>query len=347
MAGLTICIAAGGYSPERNVSLASAANVAAHLRRGGHQVSVLDPCGGGAPLAAAAEAAILAAPIGAPPSAAEQADLRAALDAARLLAAPALRAAQVVFPLVHGAFGEDGRLQALLEAAGKPYVGSDWAGQAMAMDKHIAKELMVQNGIRTPPWVCLAAGEPLPAAVDLPAVVMPASGGSSVAMAVCRESAELAPALERAWAEDRFALVQRFIAGRELTLGMLGSEPLALGEIRAPSAMFDYEAKYRGGATREIFPADVSASAREAAGAAGRAMMSALRLRHYARMDFILDGAGQLWALEANAVPGMTAKSLYPQSAAAAGWDFAVLCERLCRMALSGESSAGGAGAPR
>ncbi|MGH9536042.1 MAG: D-alanine--D-alanine ligase family protein [Terriglobales bacterium] len=343
MAGLTICILAGGYSPERNVSLASAANVAGHLRRGGHQVTVLEICGGG-PLASAAEAAILASPIAPPPPVDELAGWRARLDAARLLSAPELRAADAVFPLVHGAFGEDGRLQALLEAVGKPYVGSDWAGQALAMDKHLSKQLMAQNGVRTPPWRRLAAGTTWAEPFELPAVVMPAGGGSSVGMTVCRQAAELAPALRLAWSEDSFALVQRFIAGRELTLGMLGAEPLALGEIRAPSVLFDYEAKYRGGQTREIFPAEVPAAVREAAGEIGRRLMVTLRLRHYARMDFILDGAGQLWALEANAVPGMTAKSLYPQSAAAAGWDFAAICERLCRMAIGTEEMAESAG---
>lgn len=331
MAGLNICLLAGGYSPERHVSLASGANVAAHLRRGGHRVAVLDICASGGPLSAAAEAAILAAPIAPPPSAAEQAALRAA--GTGWMSRPELQAADVVFPLVHGAFGEDGRLQALLEATGRPYVGSDWVGQALAMDKHLAKQLMVQNGIRTPAWVCLAAAETLPP-VALPAVVMPANGGSSVATAICREPGQLAPALARAWDEDGHALVQQFIPGRELTLGVLGGEALAAGEIVAPNANFDYEAKYRAAHTREIFPAQIAPAVREEAARVALRMMAALRLRHYARMDFILDGEDRLWALEANAVPGMTAKSLYPQSAAAAGWEFGAVCERLCHLAI-------------
>lgn len=331
MPALSVCVLAGGDSPERNVSLASGANVAAHLRRAGHRIAVLDICPPLGPLSLAAEAAILAAPIAPPPDPAVLAALRAGRQAGDWLACPELRGADVVFPLVHGAFGEDGRLQALLNAAGLPYVGSDWVGQALAMDKHLAKQLMVQNGIRTPAWQCLEAGQTPPPAA-LPAVVMPANGGSSVATTICRQPEDVAPALARAWAEDRYALIQEFIAGRELTIGVLDGEALALGEIRAPDARFDYEAKYRGGPTREIFPAEVSPATRAEAGRIALKMMAALRLRHYARMDFILDSQDRLWALEANGVPGMTAKSLFPQSAAAAGVEFSAACERLCRM---------------
>lgn len=339
MSALSICILAGGYSPERNVSLASGANAAAHLRRGGHQVTVLDIGGPEGALPAAAEAAILAAPIAPPPDAARQAELRAACRASGWLRRPEVASADVVFPLVHGAFGEDGRLQALLDAAGHRYVGSDWVGQALAMDKHLAKQLMAQNGIRTPAWHCLESGRAWDMAeISLPAVVMPANGGSSVATAICRQPEDLAPALARAGAEDRYVLAQQFIAGRELTIGVLGGEALALGEIQAPDATFDYEAKYRGRQTREIFPAQVAPATRQEAARIALQMMRVLRLRHYARMDFILDAEDRLWALEANAVPGMTAKSLYPQSATAAGVDFTQACERLCRMAAGGES---------
>lgn len=344
MPALSVCVLAGGDSPERHVSLASGANVAAHLRRAGHRAVVLDLCPPHGPLSAAAEAAILAAPIAPPPDAGALAVLRAGRQAGDWLSRPELRHADVVFPLVHGFFGEDGRLQALLDAAGLPYVGSDWVGQALAMDKHLAKQLLAQNGIRTPAWQCLAAGTiAAPRGLALPAVVMPANGGSSVATTICQQPEELAPALARAWGEDRWALVQEFIAGRELTVGVLDGEALALGEIRAPGARFDYEAKYRGAATREIFPAEVAPAIGAEAGRMALQMMAALRLRHYARMDFILDAQGRLWALEANAVPGMTAKSLYPQSAAAAGLEFGRACERLCRIAL-GERGQGARG---
>lgn len=331
MQARTVILLAGGFSPERYVSLASAANIAAQLRHAGHRAAIVDISVG--ELSPAEEARCSEGPIRDAPTAAELDELARKTDILALLQSPLLRRADVIFPIIHGAFGEDGRLQALLEVARLSYVGSDYVGQALAMNKHLAKELFVQNQIPTAPWVRLTPGEPPPAGLCFPQVIKPANAGSSLGITICHGRAEMAEALGRAFAYDREAVVERFIAGREFTIGVLGDRVLAAGEIRAGGS-FDYEAKYRAAQTQEIFPADLPAQTVERVGTIARGVVAALRLRHYCRIDFIVNEANEIFVLEANAAPGMTKKSLYPQSAAAAGLAFQDVCVELCEMAL-------------
>lgn len=327
----SIVVLAGGFSPERNVSLAGAANIAAQLRHGSRSAVVVDlSCG---ELSREQEAGWLAGPIPDAPNSEKLAALERATDVFALLQSPALRQAEVVFPILHGAFGEDGRLQALLEAAGRPYVGSDYLGQALAMNKHVAKQLFAQNGVPTPAWSRILRGDTPPVPAAYPQVIKPANAGSSLGVSICDKAADFPGALARAFAYDREVLIEQFIPGREFTVGVLGDRVLAVGEIRAGGA-FDYQAKYRGTTTREIFPADLPAPLVARAGELARLVVEALRLRHYCRIDFILGPGDELFILEANAAPGMTQKSLYPQSAQAAGLSFPAVCEELCAMAI-------------
>lgn len=337
-----VVVLAGGFSPERNVSLASGANVAATLRRRGHRALFYDLSSG--PIAPSAEEALLRGPIANAPDAAELAELERRTDVLEILRSTPFRDTDLIFPVIHGAFGEDGRLAAVLAAAKLPFVGGDALGQALAMNKHLAKQLFRQLGVPTAEWIHLRRGAPNPApdAARFPLIVKPASAGSSLGVSACASGADWTAALERAFAYDDEVVAESLIVGREFTIGILEGRALALGEIRAAGDRFDYEAKYRAAATQEIFPAPLPAAVAEKAAAIAVAAAAALRQRHYCRVDFMLDARDQVWVLEVNSAPGMTQKSLFPQSAAAVGLSFADVCERLCALALGalGESRA-------
>lgn len=332
MAKNNVVVLAGGFSSERNVSLASAANIAINLRELGYEVSTVDPCTG--VIARAAEVEYQQGSIQNAPTLEELATLKRNMNILSLLQAEPFSSADLVFPIMHGEFGEDGRLQALLESANLPYVGGDYVGQALAMNKHLAKVLFVRNQIPTASWVCLRRGEAYEQNLGLPVIVKPVSGGSTVGMSICHERSELDQAVARAFEYDSQIMIESFVRGREFTVGVLDQEVLAIGEIRSSAAIFDYQAKYQAAQTQEIFPADLDESIVADASRIARKVADALLLRHYCRIDFILDETDRIFVLEANAIPGMTKKSLFPQSAAAAGFSFQQVCERLCEMAL-------------
>jgi D-alanine-D-alanine ligase len=237
--------------------------------------------------------------------------------------------------VLHGRQGEGGELQALLELAGIPFTGSDALGSALAMAKDVAKALLRNAGIPTPDWAMWPA--PREAAEDLgfPLIVKPSRVGSTIGLSVVQSPGDLAAAVRLAQTYDSDVMLERFVAGRELTVGVLGDKPLAVGEIIPEHAIFDYECKYTPGMTQEIFPADlppdVTAAVQDAAAAGHRA----LKLRDMSRVDFILDAEGGLHCLEANTLPGLTSTSLLPQSAEAAGIGFRELCTTICSLAVN------------
>jgi D-alanine-D-alanine ligase len=327
-----VVVLAGGFSPERAVSLASGANVAVQLRRRNYEVVLVDLSGG--PLDIEAEREYQGA-IRNAPDAHEMEQLRKRTDVLALLKSPILSDANVVFPVVHGTFGEDGRLQAVLDTAGLRYVGSGPLGQALAMDKDVAKHLFLRHGVPTPDWKRVVRGTHSTKSARYPVVVKPNSGGSTIGMSVCWNEEELNLGLTQAFRYDHEILIEDFIKGREFTVGMLGDQVLAIGEIRSAGRIFDYQAKYQAASTEEMFPADLPSNTVNTVQQAAQRSANALRQRHYCRMDFIVDADDRLFVLEVNAVPGLTSKSLYPQSAAAAGLSFDVVCDRLCQMALA------------
>ena len=334
---MNICVLTGGSSAERDVAFASATQVVAALRGRGHQVTVADTTTG--VLDATSEARLLQRQVrNAPPDpdvidalvAAEQATLLGGL-----LADPAIRGADVVFLALHGGRGEDGTIQNLLESAGVCYTGAGPLGSGVAMDKDLSKRLFLVAEVLTAAWLMAPVSA---AAVDLdldwPVVVKPSKQGSTVGLTVVREAAGLAAAITEAARHDDEVMVEAFVPGRELTVGVLGDQALAVGEIIPEHELFDYECKYTPGMSAEIFPADIPEMiAREAQEIALRAHQ-ALKLRGYSRVDFRLTPEGELFCLEVNTLPGMTATSLMPQSAAAVGIDFPALCERICLLAL-------------
>jgi len=330
---MKIAVLFGGTSEERDVSIASAAQVIPALRGLGHEVVAVDTASGR--LSGPAEQRLLTSGVGPqPPSGSALAGMK---QGAPVLAAETadMRDVDVVFLALHGGAGEDGRIQAVLDLAGLAYTGSNHIASATAMDKDLSKRLFRAAGVPTADWrMAPITAQDIDAALGWPVVVKPNKQGSTVGLSVVREPQGLARALSLAQRFDDEVMVERFIPGRELTVGVLQGRALPVGEIIAPGEVFDYQAKYQAGGAREIFPADlppdVAARVQELAVRAH----AALKLGAYSRIDFRMDAHGGIWCLEANSLPGMTAASLLPQAARAAGIGFPELVEQICKAAI-------------
>jgi D-alanine-D-alanine ligase len=295
---LRVTVLCGGPSAEREVSLESGRAVAEALRRRGHDVLVAD--------------------IGP--------DQLSALDAA----------ADVVFPALHGTFGEDGALQAIMEQRGIRFVGSRSAASALAMDKLAAKRVVEGLGLDTPPyWLVtqddVERGGPPP--FSAPVVIKPVDQGSSVDTLIVRDDAEVAPTVARIVRRRGRVLVERFITGDELTVGIVGRQTLPPICVRPKREFYDYQAKYVDETTEYLFDAGHPQELLERAGRQSWRVFEALGCRHLARVDWIADAAGRLWFLEVNTIPGFTSHSLVPKAAARVGVPFEELVDRLVRMA--------------
>lgn len=333
-ATMRITILTGGTSAERDVGIATAVQVIAALRTRGHAVSVVDTARGFIP--EADEPKLLSGTVGlTPPTNAELVALERGVLLSGLGNLPAVRDAEVLFLALHGGRGEDGTLQAVLSVVGIPYTGSGPLSSAVAMDKDISKRLFRLAGVPTADWVMgpvsvTAAGDRL----GWPLVVKPSKQGSTVGLTVVREPGAFDAAMTLAAQFDDEVMVEAWIPGRELTVGILDGEALAVGEIFPRHEIFDYECKYTPGMAEEVFPADlppaVAAECRRLALIAHKA----LKCGGYSRVDFRLTPDGEPLCLEVNTLPGMTATSLLPQSARAAGVEFGDLCERICRSAM-------------
>jgi D-alanine-D-alanine ligase len=350
---LKITVLLGGASAERNVSIASGLRIAAALRSRGHQVTCLDPTGSA--LSSDEEKRLGSAAVGAtPPTPDELAALQQRLKPS-FAERPEVRDADVVFIGLHGGSGEDGTIQSLLEMAGVPYTGSGPMASAIAMDKDVSKILFRAADVQTADWM-MAPRSPdagwLQGAlrtIGLPLIVKPSKQGSTVGLTVVKQEAQLAPAIAEAFRYDDEVMVERFVAGRELTVGVIGSEAggtpadaLPVGEIIPKHEIYDYECKYTAGMATEVFPADLPARVAARCQEMAVRAFGALKLRGVARIDFRLDAQGEPWCLEANTLPGMTDLSLIPQGAAAAGIPFDQFCERIARLALDGRDSGTG-----
>jgi D-alanine-D-alanine ligase len=305
---LRVALLAGGKSGEREVSLAGAREVAKALDPKKYVVSRYDPSTDMARLAA---------------------------DASDL---------DVVFILLHGRFGEDGTVQGFLDLLGLPYQGSGVLGSALAMDKDVAKTLYRVHGLPVSKWRMAETSDsktPERLLVDLalPLVVKPVRQGSSLGMSIAHTEAELGTAIKKAFDYDQEVMVEEYIKGREITVGVIGNEQLTalpLVEIipGQEHPFFDYQAKYQAGASREICPADLPEAISRQAQAYALTAHRALKLRGYSRTDMIVADNG-LVVLETNTIPGMTPTSLLPQAAAAAGLSFPALLDRLLELALA------------
>jgi D-alanine-D-alanine ligase len=297
MRRLRITVLRGGPSAEREISLASGQAVADALRRRGHDVFVSD--------------------IGP--------ENLAALD----------QPTDVVFPALHGTFGEDGVLQAILEQRGIRFVGSGSQACALAMDKVAAKQRVADLGIDTPAFEVvtkesLSGGGPQLAP---PLVVKPVAEGSSVLTTIVRDTAALLPSIQAVVERYGRALLERFITGDEITVGMVGDRALPPICVRPQREFYDYQAKYQDDRTEYLFEAGHPEGLLAQAQQFSRRVFVELGCRHLARVDWMLGADGRLWFLEINTIPGFTSHSLVPKAAARLGVSFDELVEQLVCMA--------------
>lgn len=336
---MNIVVLAGGYSPERDVSLSSGSLIANALIERGHRVLLLDVYEGLSVLPADPHTLFRTLPYAVYPISTSVPDLAAlkarvgngdSLIGKNVL--PLCRMADQVFLALHGAMGENGQLQATLESFGIPHTGSDYVGSLLAMDKDLSKRLLCEAGLPTPEWICATPStrEEASARAHLPCVVKPACGGSSVGISMAEDREALRRALDEAFLWEDRVLVERRISGRELTVAILDGEALPAVEIRPKTGFYDYENKYQG-TTEEICPAPIPKETADRLASICREAFRILRLHRYARFDVMMEESGELYLLEANTLPGMTPTSLLPLAAAAAGISYGELCERIAR----------------
>ena len=243
---------------------------------------------------------------------------------------------ELAFNALHGAFGEDGTIQAILDERGIPYTGEGEAGSRLAFDKIESKRRFVDCGVPTAPYVTLEKGEipnlPLPYVVKVPCQ------GSSVGVYLVKAMSERDAALEKAFAQSDSILVEAFVSGRELTVGVLGENVLPIIEIRPRGGFYSYENKYtwtnRGGAAEHECPARLNRREKALVESAALAAHRSLELEIYSRVDVILDANREPQVLEVNTIPGMTETSLLPEAAAAAGISMSQLCEFIVQLSL-------------
>jgi D-alanine-D-alanine ligase len=294
LAGKKIAVLMGGISAEREISLRSGKMVCAALVRLGLKPWAINVRGW------------------------------------RDLVALERRRPDVAVLTLHGTGGEDGAVQGALEWMRVPYTGSGVLASALAMDKARSKEIFNFLGLPTPAWVLLNhPREKVPATFPVPCVVKPNRQGSTVGITIVRRRNQLAPALRLAWKHDTQVLVEKYCPGRELTVGVLADQPLAVIEIVPKNEFYDYEAKYTPGMSEHIIPARIGAAQTLEVQRLALAAHRALGCRGASRVDFIVSGGGRLNILEVNTLPGLTATSLLPDAARSVGIAFEELVGRM------------------
>ncbi len=309
---LRVALLAGGISSERDISIKSGNQVYDALDKGKYDIARYDP----------------ATDLG-----------KLVADASRI---------DVAFIVLHGPYGEDGTVQGLLDLLHIPYQGSGVLGSALAMDKWSSKRLYKEAGLPVPPFEVLVRGqtydpEVLAGEVGFPLVVKPRYGGSSIGTSIVQTPQELPEALNRAFQYGPYVILETYLEGTEITGGVLGNHNLQLLPIvevipESGYAFFDYEAKYREGATREICPARISETLSDRAQSYAATAHRALCCRGYSRTDMIIHD-DIIYVLETNTIPGMTPVSLFPLAAKTAGISFGQLLDRLIELALEEKSA--------
>jgi D-alanine-D-alanine ligase len=331
---MKITVLMGGTSSERNVSLASGIRIVQALRGRGHKVIALDPARG--VISDAEERELSAGKVGAkPPTLESLSKFAEGTFLPNLTSMKEIKDAEVVFLGLHGGQGEDGTIQALLDMARVKYTGSGHLASALAMDKDLSKKLFRAAEVNTADWLMAPATiEQVEGMLGMPVVVKPSKEGSTVGLTLVKKREDLLAAIREASKYDDEVMIERFVPGRELTVGVLGTVALPVGEIIAKHEIYDYECKYTAGMATEEFPAKLSPEATGRVQQQALAAFKALKLGGCARIDFRLTTEGEFYCLEANTLPGMTELSLIPQGAAAMGISFPELCERIVKLAL-------------
>ena len=239
----------------------------------------------------------------------------------------------LAFNIIHGTFGEDGALQSILDDLGVAYTGEGEVASRVAFDKIASKRKFDQAGVPNAKWEILQSGQSV--SIPLPLVAKPPREGSSVGVHIVQHPEELVPALEDCFSRDSEVLVEEFIRGRELTVGIVGGEALPVVEIVPKVDFYSYENKYTKGNSDYFCPARIDEATTRAVQSAALAAHRSLGLEIYSRVDVLLDSENRPFVLEVNTIPGMTETSLLPKAAAIAGLDFASLCEEIAGISLS------------
>ncbi len=333
---MKIAVICGGLSNERDVSLSSGVGIAGALRGLGHRVVLVDLfLGWTEPFAAAedlftAEEQPVSFAVGedAPDLAAVR-TMRPGQDLIGPHVLEICKAADIVFLALHGEEGENGKLQAWFDINGVRYTGSGYLGSALAMNKSLSKIILREAGIPVAESVTVRRGEEKAKLPPFPCVVKPCSGGSSVGTTIVNGPEEYDAALELAFRYEDSVLAERFIAGRELTVGVLDGKAMPVTEIIPRTGFYDYKNKYQPGMTDEPCPAPITAEETSAIQALAERVYEALCLEAYGRVDFMMGRDGVFYCLEANTLPGMTPTSLIPRMGRAMGMDYGALCQAL------------------
>lgn len=330
---MKIAVLLGGTSAERDVSIKTGFAIARALKANGHEVLAIDCAFGNKTMDFESEFLIKTT----------HSDIEARkleLDRNIFTTIDFLLAEKIdlVFIALHGGYGENGQVQALLSLAGIPFTGSGYVASALGMDKHNSKVLFHSRQIPVAPWMMIQQGETpnlhRVRELGLPLVVKPNTQGSTVGLTILKDLDKLNDALETAYQFDKQVMLESFIPGRELTVTILGDEALPIVEIIPESGFYDYESKYQSGRTQYITPAEISADLTSQIQASALNAFRTLGCNGYARADYRMQPDNQFFCLEVNTLPGMTPTSLVPKAAKAVGIDFNQLMERIVELGM-------------
>lgn len=325
---MKIIILAGGMSPERDVSLSSASQIAKALINKGHEICVIDLYYGinlieNNLIFSTSENDI--SDYSVPESSPDLDNMKNSF-----LIGPNIikccQKADIVYIALHGDIGENGKIQALLDLYKIKYTGSGYEGCFLSMDKNTAKILVDYNNICTPKWTLNTNNKNL----AYPLVIKPSNGGSSIGVSIANNYDEYCKALKKAGRYDKKIIIEEKIDGREFSVGILDNKALPVIEIETLNSGFhDYKNKYQKGFTKETCPADLPNETSSQLQETALKIHNILQLKFYSRIDFIIDNENRIYFLEANSLPGMTPTSLLPQEAAAAGITYDELCNKI------------------
>lgn len=346
---MKIVVLAGGLSTERDVSFKTGEMVTKALRENGHQVILLDVFMGYSnkeedltgifDRAEAVSVKVAAIPETAPDLEKVKAQRK---DQSDNFFGPNVielcRMADIVFMALHGENGENGKIQATFDLFGIRYTGTGYLGSALAMNKGMAKQLFLENGIPTPRGTSLKRGEDAAkietCGIHFPCVVKPCSGGSSIGVSIVHDKAEYEQALKEAFRWENELVIEEYVKGREFSVGVIDFQALPIIEIAPVEGFYDYKNKYKAGSTVETCPAELSEQITKEMQGYAEKVAEVLGLNTYSRTDFLLDAEDHIFCLEANTLPGMTPTSLLPQEAKVTGVDFNQLCEKLIESSM-------------
>lgn len=346
---MKIVVLAGGLSTERDVSFKTGEMVTKALRENGHQVILLDVFMGYSDKeedltgifdrAEAVSVKVAAIPETAPNLEKVKAQRK---DQSDNFFGPNVielcRMADIVFMALHGENGENGKIQAAFDLFGIRYTGTGYLGSALAMNKGMAKQLFLENGIPTPRGTSLKRGEDAAkienCGIHFPCVVKPCSGGSSIGVSIVHDKAEYEQALKEAFRWENELVIEEYVKGREFSVGVIDFQALPIIEIAPVEGFYDYKNKYKAGSTVETCPAELSEQITKEMQGYAEKVAEVLGLNTYSRTDFLLDAEDHIFCLEANTLPGMTPTSLLPQEAKVTGVDFNQLCEKLIESSM-------------